>query len=461
MRLIVCATLLCSCALVITAQEAKQQSAPKKEPPAGTLHSIAVKGNHLYSTQDIVKESGLKIGQRVTGPIIEQARKKLEATELFTTVADEYRYSGGLPPAYDLTFQIDENQQLFPMRFDRLGVPSDALRQYLRQHVDFYADRIPGTEGVLRRYSSAVEEFVHQTNPSLKVKATISNDDPQQLAVVFSSDIPAPTISQVMVSGNQAVDSGTILRAVNQVAIGVPLSDVRLKQILNGTIKPLYAAKGYAEVTFPNVEVEPAKANLGVIVKVQIKDGPMFKFGSIRFHGSGMDEDEIRSSIPFKPGQPFNGDQVDNFRLDLVHRMKRHGLLDASVHTEAEPDDTKHVVNVTYDIVAGAVYNFRALDIQGLDLTSEPVIARLWGEKAGRPFNPDYPDFFLKRVQQQGLFDNLADTRSDYTADASTHDVTVHLYFKGGKSAQDKERQKKEEEERRKADGTWSPWPPL
>lgn len=464
MRLAIFAALVCSCAFLTAAQplpQEAQQTGPKKAPPPGNLHSISVKGNRLYSVQDIVKESGLKIGQHVTGAIVEQARKKLESTELFTSVADEYRYSAGLPPGYDLTFQVNENEQLFPVRFERLGVSADKLRQYLRDHVELYADRIPGTEGVLHRYTSAIEEFVHETNPSLKVKAVISNDDPQQLAVVFSSDIPAATISQVVVSGNEAVDTGTILRAVNQVAVGVPLSDTRLKQILEGTIRPLYAAKGYAAVTFPNVEVEPAKTNLGVIVKVQIKDGPVFKFGSIRFHGSGMDEDEIRSSIPFKPGQTFNGEQVDNFRLNLIHRMKRHGLLDAGVHTHAEPDDSKHLVNVTYDIAAGAVYKFAKLDVQGLDVTTEPAIAKLWGERPGHPFNPDYPDFFLKRVQEQGIFDNLGGTQSDYTADPSTHDVIVHLYFKGGKSAQDKTREKKAEEERRKSDGTWSPWPPL
>ena len=78
----------------------------------------------------------------------------------------------------------------------------------------------------------------------MKVKARVSNDDPKELAVLFAPDTPPPTISQVIVTGNQAVDTGTILRAVNQVAIGVPLSDTRLKLILDGAIKPLYAAKG-------------------------------------------------------------------------------------------------------------------------------------------------------------------------------------------------------------------------
>jgi outer membrane protein insertion porin family len=437
-----------------------QKTGSKKEPPPGTLNSISVKGNHLYSSADIVKYSGLKIGERVTGATIEQARTKLQSTDLFTNVSDTFRFVGD-PPAYDLTIEVAEIDQLFPMRFERLGVSSSAVQQYLRDHVELYSDRIPGTEGVLKRYAAVVQELVKQTDPSMKVKARVSNDDPKELSVLFAPDTPPPTISQVIVTGNQAVDTGTILRAVNQVAIGVPLSDTRLKLILDGAIKPLYAAKGYAAVTFPKVETEPSKTDRGVVVKVEIKDGPGFKFGAIRFHGSDLDEEEIRSNIPFKPGQAFNGQRVDEFRLDLVHRMKRRGLLDASVTTETQPDDSRRVVDVTYNVSAGAVYSFQKLDIQGLDVTTEPAVARLWGEKPGKPFNPDYPDFFLKRVQEQGLFDNLANTQSDYSADAASHGVTVHLYFKGGKSRQQTEREKKEEEERRQGgDGTWSPYPP-
>jgi outer membrane protein insertion porin family len=458
MRGILSAVLLCACALVSVAHSEASKTVPKKEPPTGTLHSLTVKGNHLYSSADIAKYSGLKIGQRVTGAIFEQARTKLQSTELFNNVSDTFRFVGS-PPAYDLTIEVAENEQLFPMRFERLGVSSDAVQHYLHDHVDLYADRIPGTEGVLKRYTAAVQEFIAQTDPSMKVKARLSNDDPKELAVLFAPDAPVPTISQVIVTGNQAVDTGAILRAVNQVAIGVPLSDTRLKLILEGAIRPLYAAKGYAAVTFPRVETEPSKTDRGVVVKVEIKDGPVFKFGAVRFHGSGMDEEEIRSNIPFKPGQAFNGQQVDAFRLDLVHRMKRRGLLDASVTTETQPDDSKRVVDVTYNVSAGAVYNFQKLDVQGLDVTSAPVVARRWGEKPGNPFNPDYPDFFLKRVQEQGLFDNLSDTRSDYTADAASHAVTVHLYFKGGKSKAQINKEKQEEEERRRTDGRWSPWP--
>jgi outer membrane protein insertion porin family len=464
MRCLVCAAVVCLPLIAGAAQTSNDEPAAKttrKQPPPGTLHSLTVKGSQLYSAADIFKASGLHIGERVSPEIVEQARKTLQNTELFSNVSDEYRFTGGPSPLYDLTFQVTEIQQLFPMRFERLGADADSIQHYLRAHVELYSDKIPGTEGVLNRYTRAVQEFIAQANPNLKIKAAISNDDPKQLTVLFTPDVPAPTVSQVIVTGNQAVDTGTILRAVNKVAVGTPLSDMRIKLILDGAIRPLYAAKGYAEVSFPKVETEPSKSNLGVIVKVTIADGPLFKFGLIRFHGSGMDEDEIRSNIPFKPGQPFNGDQVDNFRLDLLHRMKRRGLLEASVLAQTEVDDSKRAVNITYNVVPGEVYNFKTLDVQGLDITSEPVIEKLWGEKPGHAFNPDYPDFFLKRVQQQGLFDNLGATHSDYTANASTHDVTVHLYFKGGKSQAQIEKEKEKEKNNRTVDGDWSPWPPL
>jgi len=451
MRILARSALSASLALALFAQAPAPKTPAKREPPPGPLNAVHIVGNTNYTADAVIAASGLKIGQRVSPAQIEQAQKKLQSLEVFNRVDFQYRTTPGNPPQYDVTYQVEENPQLFPMRFERLGDP-EAIRSYLKEHVDLYADRIPGTEGTLQRYKAAVEAFEAQTDPKARVRAAISNDDPKELTVLFTPNVPAPTISQVEVSGNEAIDTGTILRAVNEVAIGVPLSEMRLKMILDGAIKPVYAAQGYAAVSFPKVEVEPSKTNSGVVVKVQIKDGPQFKFGNVRFHGKGLEEDEVRSAITFKPGQMFNSEQMDNFRLDLIHKMKRRGLLDANITNETQVDDSKKVVNVIYNVMAGEPYTFAKLDIQGLDITSQPVIEKLWGEKPGHAFNPEYPDFFLKKVQEQGLFDNLADAHSDYTADTSSHTVTVHLYFKGGKSKQDKERERKQKEQQQ---GPW------
>src|SRR5947209_10762948 len=116
MRCFVCAALVCLPFVTGAAQTATDmpEKVARKQPPPGTLHSVTVKGNQMYSSPDIVKESGLRIGERISPQAIEQARLALQNTELFSNVADEYRFSSGPSPLYDVTFQITEIQQLFP-----------------------------------------------------------------------------------------------------------------------------------------------------------------------------------------------------------------------------------------------------------------------------------------------------------------------------------------------------------
>ncbi len=427
-----------------------QALAQKPEPPPGVIRTIQVTGNKIYSSSEIIQALELKPGEHATKATLDQARQKLQSLDVFNTVSYQFKYESGSPAKYDVLYTVAEDTQVFPMHFERLGADPEQIRAYLKTHVAFYSDRIPGTASVVQRYKNAVQDFLGQsTKDPIRVRATVATDENQQLQVNFYPDAPIPNIAMVDVTGNQAIDKGVILRAVNDVAIGVPLTDARVKLILDGAIRPVYAARGYPMVSFPKVETEPSKTNSGVILKVTIIDGPQFKFGPLRFRGKGLEEDEIRSAITFKPGDLYSAEKVETFRIELLKKMKRRGLLDATVDPEVAPDEAKHVMNVVYNVIPGEPYKFQKLDIQGLDVTSQPVIEKLWGEKPGQTFNPDYPDFFLKKVSEQGLFDNLANTQADYTPDQATHNVTVHLYFKGGKSAEDKKREKEEEEKKK------------
>ncbi len=54
--------------------------------------------------------------------------------------------------------------------------------------------------------------------------------------------------------------------------------------------------------------------------------------------------------------------------------------------------------------------------------------------KEAKPFNPEYPDYFLTRVKEQGLFDDLGDMKSEPKVDEQTHIVDVtpgFLSFQG------------------------------
>ena len=86
-------------------------------------------------------------------------------------------------------------------------------------------------------------------------------------------------------------------------------------------------------------------------------------------------------------------------------------------------------MDVTIRVEEGARYLFGKLDIQGLDLNGEAAIRKMWAIQPGKPFRGGYPEFFLNRVREDGLFDNLNKTRAATKIDEQSHTVDVTLYF--------------------------------
>ena len=89
-------------------------------------------------------------------------------------------------------------------------------------------------------------------------------------------------------------------------------------------------------------------------------------------------------------------------------------------------------MNTRIRIEPGAQYSMGKLTLKGLDLNSEAEILRIWTMKEGRPFNPEYPDLFLNRIREQGVFDDLGKTKAESKINEATRVVDVTLTF-GGK----------------------------
>ena len=48
----------------------------------------------------------------------------------------------------------------------------------------------------------------------------------------------------------------------------------------------------------------------------------------------------------------------------------------------------------------------------------------------GEPYPAEYPDYFAKKVKEEGLFDNLGDVKAEPDINVETHIVNVTVTFK-------------------------------
>ena len=110
--------------------------------------------------------------------------------------------------------------------------------------------------------------------------------------------------------------------------------------------------------------------------------------------------------------------------------LAHEGYMRNDVQIVRKIDDAKKTVNLALRIDEGQQYLFGKLHIEGLDLNGEAAVRKMWTHQEGTPYNPEYPDYFLRRVREESLFDNLGETRAETKTDDKMHMVDVTLNFK-------------------------------
>jgi outer membrane protein assembly factor BamA len=145
--------------------------------------------------------------------------------------------------------------------------------------------------------------------------------------------------------------------------------------------------------------------------------------------------DSLVKAGEFKAGDAANVDKIAEGVERVRKAVRRAGYLDATVRSERRIDEGKKTVNVALRVEAGPQYTMGKVAFEGLDLNGEAEMKRIWALPEGKPFNPEYPDVFLQRVKERGLFDNLGQTKADTKVNAKSHTVDVTLVFKGAPPA--------------------------
>lgn len=406
----------------------KPAQAPK--PAAQTawpIESISIAGNREYSREQILGAAGLRVGQTVTPKDVEGAQQRLLAAGVFDEVGVRFGPGAG-GQGYAVTFELTEAGPLFPVRFEDLPASREELTRVLTQSDPFFGPKIPATESIVNRYAKIIEDHLGGKE---KVVGKLAPDDTGQVSVVFRSATPLPAVARVRFTGNEVLPASALENAINAVAIGLPYAEKRFRQLLDANVRPLYEARGRVRVSFPEIQSEKDKEVSGVVLSVKVSEGPSYALGEFSVEGTGAPSAELFKAANLKKGDLFNIEQIQAAVGRIEKRVRRDGFMAVRSSVERKVNDEAKTVDLVVHITEGPRYVFGRLNIQGLDLISEPAIRKIWAIKPGDPFNADYPDYFLNRVKEDGILDNLGDTKAVLKTDEANKTVDVTLVFTG------------------------------
>jgi|HubBroStandDraft_1064217.scaffolds.fasta_scaffold12361_5 outer membrane protein insertion porin family len=421
-------------AALAQSSRAKKTTAPPAQPHKFPIESLKVEGNHNYTAAQVLAVAGLKIGQLAGKPEFEAAHDRLIATGMFETVG--YKFApGGDQNGYAASFQVVEAQPAYPIRFDDLGVTEKELTDYLRGKDPLFAPRLAATKAVLERYRQWVQEYLTAHNSKDKVIAKVTPaggaSAPGELVILFRPARLDPAVAEVAFEGNQVIPASALQNAIAEVAVGLPYKEESFRQCLDSSIRPLYDARGRVRVAFTKVTVENAKDVQGLAVKVTLEEGGTYDLGDVRVEGAAHFEPvRLLKAGKFKTGGLADFDEIGK-GVDRIKKMLAHeGYMRNDVQIVRKIDDSKKTVSLVLRVDEGPQFLFGKLSVDGLDLNGEAAIRKMWTHQEGTPFNPDYPDYFLHHVREEGVFDNLGETRAETKIDDKTHVVDVTLNFK-------------------------------
>ena len=396
---------------------------PQKYP----LETLRIQGNKQIPAERIAAASGLKQGALVGKPDFDAARERLLESGAFESVGYAYK-PAATNSGYDATFEVIEVATLYRYRFEALPGSTEALRAALRKQEPLLGDRIPATPQVLNRYNAAIRQFYEG-----KVEATGElSADSGNLEIVFRPPGERARIAEVRFTGNKVMLTALLVQRLSTDAIGIAYSEPLLRRVIDASIRPMYEERGLIRVEFPEITAKKAETNDGVVVTIAVNEGPAYTLGTVQL--AGVPEAEVaqlEKSTDWHKGETVNFANVEANLEKIRQRQRGHGYLRADTRVVRDIRDQDHTVNLTVNIERATQFTLGKLNIQGLDVISEPAIRKMWKIEPGQPFQDGYPEAFLNRVRDEGIFDNLGKTRAETNIDENAHTVDVTLYFSG------------------------------
>ncbi len=412
---------LAAACLALSAQRPSQARWP--------LRSIAIEGNKLYTDQQLVAATGLKLGEACNQAAFEAARDRLLATGALETVAFHFG-PAATGDGYAVTFEVAEVQQVFPLQFVNLGVPEEEILAFLKQKDPLFTGKGPGTEQFLRRYSTYIEELLGAKGRKVDVRGELTADVPEAFYILFYPKGALPVIAEVDFQGNKVLPKERLQEAIHGAAVGARFTEGRMRALLDASVRPVYEMRGRLNVQFPKIETERAAGGVrGIRVVVTVDEGESFQFGRIHIRGPEAMADSLYSAAALKPGDVANMNEVSAAAARIRKALQNQGYMKAAVTYERRLHVPAHTADITFTAVPGARYRFGRLIVEGLDLHGEHEIRRIWGMKPGDVFDGGYPEFFLERIRELGVFDNLTKTDVRWTVHEETRTVDVTLVF--------------------------------
>ena len=256
-------------------------------------------------------------------------------------------------------------------------------------------------------------QYINRSLYGAEVVTTVTPIERNRVNLTFTVSEGDPAkINEIHIVGNKAFKESTLKELFDQDTGNwmswYTKSDRYARNKLNADLESLrsyYLQRGYLEfrVESTQVAISPDKQSIGLTVNVH--EGNQYVVSGVKLDGNFLDrDDEFKSLVKIKPGEPYNADQVSETIKAFTDYYSNFGFAFAKVEAVPEIDRANNRVNIVLQAQPSRRAYIRRISVSGNNKTRDEVIRREFRQFEASWYDGQKIKLSRDRVDRLGFF---------------------------------------------------------
>ncbi|QXL84809.1 outer membrane protein assembly factor BamA [Comamonas sp. NLF-1-9] len=415
-------TALAAASLVIVAQAAWALQPFK-------VQDIRVDGLQRVEPGTIFASLPLRIGDEYTDEKGAAAIRALFALGLFKDVKLEAQ--GNV-----LVVVVEERPTVAEVEFSGIKeFDKEQLRKAMRE-VGMVEGRAFDKALADRAEQELKRQYINKSLYGAEVVTTVTPVERNRVNVTFTVNEGEPArIKDISIVGNHAFSESTLTDLFDLDTGGwlswYTKSDRYSRAKLNAdleTLRTYYLARGYMEFRIDSTQVAMSPDKQSISIIVNITEGPRYVVSGVTLAGNYLDrEDEFKTLVTIKPGEPYNADQVADTTKAFTDHFGSFGFAFARVEAVPEIDRENNRVQLELRADPSRRAYVRRINLDGNNRTRDEVIRREFRQYEASWYNGDKIKLSRDRVDRLGYFTEVTVETQEVPGAPDQVDLLVHV----------------------------------
>lgn len=406
-RLMLSCAFLASLAAVDGLYSSQAMAQPVNGASGAVIDEIRVVGTQRIEPSTVLTYMDVRVGDRMTERVLDDALKSLFATGLFADVV--LRQRGNI-----LEAEVVENPVINEIAFEGNNrIDNDQLRAeiQLRPRQVFTRTRVQADVNRIQQIYQRSGRF------SAVVEPQIIHLDQNRVNLVFEiNEGPLTKISSIRFVGNERFRDDRLRTEISsreQRWYRFLTTDDRYDPDRLGydqeLLRRFYLSQGYADFRVISANAELSRDRESFFITFTLEEGQRYRVGNvdIRSEIRNFDAEVLRRQITFDSGEWYNAEEVQRTIDRMTDAMGDMQYAFVSIRPEIQRNREAATIDIVFNINETPRVFVERIDIRGNVRTLDKVIRRELLLVEGDPFNRSRVARSEQRIRDLGYFERV------------------------------------------------------